>query len=266
MCACLCVCYLLVNFAGRYGGVLQVSRVAVGFVSAAAGRNSIGGEINAGKPASVVQNSTTAQLKIESEEVWERCFLVIRTSALVSVSTYTPLDVVHRNAFLILGVVVLNSLIVGSQKGAFDLRRKTQTLHQMSTTSPPGAWQMENYEMHYGLSVENLCRTSWRKTKPEMPAISSARKTRERNMAYYREIAKICCIVNKFKYFNSSVFLKSGWIWIDNELEVDWVLHNSAWFRFKSLTSLSIHGLPRQVAKHPNSPKTMIVVPVPMST
>ncbi len=32
------------------------------------------------------------------------------------------------------------------------------------------------------------------------------------------------------------------------------------------LTSLSIHGLPRHVAKHPNNPNTMMVVPVPMST
>lgn len=35
---------------------------------------------------------------------------------------------------------------------------------------------------------------------------------------------------------------------------------------FNLLTSFSIHGLPRHVAKQPNSPKTMIVVPVPMRT
>lgn len=29
---------------------------------------------------------------------------------------------------------------------------------------------------------------------------------------------------------------------------------------------MSIHGLPLQVAKQPNSPKTMMVVPVPMRT
>lgn len=32
------------------------------------------------------------------------------------------------------------------------------------------------------------------------------------------------------------------------------------------LTSFSIHGLPLQVAKHPNRPKTMMTVPVPMRT
>lgn len=33
-----------------------------------------------------------------------------------------------------------------------------------------------------------------------------------------------------------------------------------------TLTSFNIHGLPLQVAKQPNSPKTMMVVPVPMRT
>lgn len=32
------------------------------------------------------------------------------------------------------------------------------------------------------------------------------------------------------------------------------------------LTSLSIHGLPRHVAKQPNSPKITMVAPVPMRT
>lgn len=94
------VASLLIDFAGRYGGVPQVSGVTVGFVSTAAGWNSIGREINTGKPAGVVQNPTTTQ---------------------------TLLDVVHRNAFLILGVIVLNGFIVRSQEGAFDLVTKNKT-------------------------------------------------------------------------------------------------------------------------------------------
>lgn len=35
---------------------------------------------------------------------------------------------------------------------------------------------------------------------------------------------------------------------------------------FIELTSFSIHGLPRQVAKQPNSPKMMMMAPVPMRT
>lgn len=33
-----------------------------------------------------------------------------------------------------------------------------------------------------------------------------------------------------------------------------------------ALTSLSIHGLPRHVAKQPNRPKMMMAAPVPMRT
>lgn len=33
-----------------------------------------------------------------------------------------------------------------------------------------------------------------------------------------------------------------------------------------ALTSLSIHGLPRHVAKQPNRPKMMMATPVPMRT
>lgn len=35
---------------------------------------------------------------------------------------------------------------------------------------------------------------------------------------------------------------------------------------FTELTSFSIHGLPRQVAKQPNSPKMMMMAPVPIKT
>lgn len=47
-----------------------------------------------------------------------------------------------------------------------------------------------------------------------------------------------------------------------HKLSSDWGIYPTA----PSLTSLSIHGLPRHVAKQPNSPKITMMAPVPMRT
>lgn len=97
--------------------------------------------------------------------------------------------------------------------------------------------------------------TSWRNTNPEIPATNSARKTSERNIAYCRERAK----QNK-TWIRSPTHIKHPEItW----LQLPLVMHQCL---LQPLTSFSIHGLPLQVAKHPNRPKTMMTVPVPMRT
>lgn len=85
--------------------------------------------------------------------------------------------------------------------------------------------------------------TSCLKIKPETPATSSARNTKVKNMAYCRKHTKT----------NNHTGSR-----VRGTLQGD-LLHTSP-------TSLSIHGLPRHVAKHPKSPKITMMAPVPMRT
>lgn len=123
--------------------------------------------------------------------------------------------------------------------------------------------------------------TSCLKTKPEMPATSSAKKTRVRNMAYceteeHRDQNMSTIIILPFncekhqvhcttdlRYnncklpklpFNRTAMLQTLLVHIYNDS-----------VNFK-LTSFSIHGLPRQVAKQPNRPKMTMTAPVPIRT
>lgn len=96
--------------------------------------------------------------------------------------------------------------------------------------------------------------TSWRNTNPEIPATNSARKTSERNIAYCRETAK----QNVDSESDARQTPRDRMITVP-----PLVMHQGL---LQPLTSFSIHGLPLQVAKHPNRPKTMMTVPVPMRT
>ena len=51
--------------------------------------------------------------------------------------------------------------------------------------------------------------TSWRNTNPEIPATNSARKTSDRNMAYYRERegGEICIVCIKTLCLRSVIYL-----------------------------------------------------------
>lgn len=74
-----------------------------------------------------------------------------------------------------------------------------------------------------------------------------------------------------FGYFPSVIFVLIKWFQIKAEWIIKWRLerHRRGHRGFTlcgALTSFSIHGLPLQVAKQPNSPKTIMVVPVPMRT
>lgn len=145
--------------------------------------------------------------------------------------------------------------------------------------------------------------TSWRNTNPEIPATNSARKTSDRNMAYYGERkykAEIClvCIkplcahtharththsranaplttINCSIYWISdsslqdrgqSLFSLSCDLRLINQHPQHSDCHVAPHPSFCPLTSFSIHGLPLQVAKHPNRPKTIMTIPVPMRT
>lgn len=53
----------MVDFVGSYSCIAEIFLVAVRGIKAAAGRDSVGGIIHAGKPTGVVINSTATQLK-----------------------------------------------------------------------------------------------------------------------------------------------------------------------------------------------------------
>lgn len=162
------------------------------------------------------------------------------------------------------------------------------------------------------MSCSRAILTSWRNTNPEIPATNSARKTSDRNMAYYEnkeqagrlhepplpQVNIICLWLHTHTHTHQHTHLTTinwtkcptmsadGLVSVqDRGQPVFFVLcvlrlinqqleHFSLSLQpisptslpVQPLTSFSIHGLPLQVAKHPNRPKTMMTVPVPMRT
>lgn len=73
--------------------------------------------------------------------------------------------------------------------------------------------------------------TSWRKTNPEIPATNSARKTSDRNMAYYTERKRkskreICIVCMKTLTFNQYHFPKLANTHTHTNTEIDSLDHH----------------------------------------
>lgn len=112
--------------------------------------------------------------------------------------THPVLQVVNSTASFILSIVVQDCISVCPVKGSLYLQIKHIYINgQVFKTL---VFYLSNI-----FSVAKGLLTSWRNTNPEIPATNSARKTRDRNMAYYknREPGGTCCIVCIVTFYSS---------------------------------------------------------------